>query len=392
MVRMARVAVAVAALVVLLTSFGQDALAQLPPAPIPVGPAGPPPDRAVIAPPRGQPGPGGGLVVVPPDLAAPDSSPLQPGFPAPPPRPIPPPGPIVGAPPIIMPPPPPVPPPPPMKDGKWTDRANCPSLQEGWFGDVELDLIGLHIKNRLIEHVTIDNQFVDTVHLPTASLDWTVSPRFAVGYRLPSNGGELTAAFRFIQTDGTGTVHNFDDGGDGNLRSSLNVDVVDLAYGASFFSPGPYWDVRWRLGVRMTDVFFDSQAFDGFLEKRTTNQFIGIGPLGSLEAWRRLDVPGLAVFGRLEGSVPVGSIHQGFEEVLTFSPGHQIGGATSQRQTQAVPTLQFDLGLGWTPPTKHYLRLSGGYHLEQWWDLGSVNDSNANLTSQGLFLRGEFSY
>jgi hypothetical protein len=389
MVRMARIAVLVTALGALLTTLGTTTLAQeLPPAPIPVLPPGS--DGSTVAPRIGPPSHGGVRVAAPAPLVIPASQPIDPGNPPPPPRPIPSVGPVVDATPVIVPPPPPVPPPP-MTDSPWIDRVSGPPLEPGWFGDVELDLIGLHIKNRLIENVSVDSFFEDAVHLPTASLGWTVSPRFEVGYRLPGNGGELTAAYRFIRTDGTGTVHNFDDGGDGRLNSSLSVDVVDLAYGASLFSPAPYWDVRWRLGLRMTDVFFDSQASDGFLEKRTTNHFIGMGPLGSLEAWRRLDVPGLAVFGRLEGAVPVGSIHQGFEEVLTF-PRHQIGGATSQRQTQAVPTLQFDVGLGWTPPTYHFVRFSGGYHLEQWWDLGSVNDSNANLTSQGLFLRGEFSY
>jgi hypothetical protein len=389
MVRLERFTAFMVALTGLLAPFGTATLAQdLPAAPIPVVPSGPPPDGSAIAPPRGKSGSAGVTVAAPPYLPAPNSSPIPPGSPPPPP----PPGPVVGTPPVLVPPPPPVPPPPLFQDGHWNDLANCPPVEPGLFGDIELDVVGPHIKNRLTENVTLAPGFVDTVHLPTASLDWTFSPRFELGYRLPGNGGEFTAAYRFLISDGQAFLPGFADGFGGTLKSNLNLEVVDLQYGAGWFSPAPYWDVKWRLGIRMVDVFFDSTACNEFLEQRTTNHFIGIGPLGSLEAWRRLDLPGLALVGKLEGSVPVGSIHQGFEEVLTLGPGNQIGGATSQRQTQAVPTLGLDLGVGWTPPWKHYVRFSTGYHLEQWWDLGLVNDSRANLTTQGLFFKGEFSY
>ena len=39
-----------------------------------------------------------------------------------------------------------------------------------------------------------------------AQLDWTVSPRFELGYRLPSGFGELDVAFRFLMTQGSGST------------------------------------------------------------------------------------------------------------------------------------------------------------------------------------------
>jgi hypothetical protein len=348
----------------------------LPPAPIPAIPEGDRQDAAAVAQPH--------------TIPAQESV-----LPAPPPRPlvvplspVPPSGPVVGSPPILMPPPPPEPLP--ATPGHWDDRPNYPPA--GWFADFELDVVGPHVKDRLIADVPITHNVIDTVHLPMASLDWTGSPRFELGYRFPNNGGQFTGVYRFLATEGRATIPNFDDELLANLHSRLEFNVLDFAYGGGLFSPGSASDLQWSLGARLAQAFFDSRASDGFRSVRTSDHFIGVGPLGALEWWRRLETPGLSIFGRLEGSIPVGSIHQGFEEIFHLSKVDKIGGATSQRQTQAVPTLCFDLGLGWTPQWAHYSRLSFGYHLERWWELGEVNDSSADLTSQGLFFKGEFSY
>ena len=38
-----------------------------------------------------------------------------------------------------------------------------------------------------------------------ATLNWTVSPRFEAGYRLPSGFGEIDVSYRFLLTEGAGT-------------------------------------------------------------------------------------------------------------------------------------------------------------------------------------------
>jgi hypothetical protein len=304
---------------------------------------------------------------------------------------VPPNGPVFGQPPILMPPPPPEPLPPPLAPpDRWGARPNYPP--PGWFARIEIDVVGPHVKNRLIEDVPFANGLFDTVHVPMASLDWTGSPSFETGYRFADNGGQFSAVYRFLTTDGRATLSDFDFGALTMLHSRLDFNIIDLAYGSGLIEPGPYCDVQWRLGVRVAQAFFDSRAENVFREVRTSNHFIGAGPLGSVEWWRRLEVPGLAVYGRLEGAVPIGSIHQGFEEVFHLSRTSNLGGALSQRQTQATPTLSLDFGLGWTPNWSRFARFSFGYHLERWWELGDVNDSTADLTTQGLFFKGEFSY
>lgn len=362
----------------------------LPPAPIPVVPPGPPLDTA--PPPRAVPGPGP-LPAVPPGApvaGAPANLPPPPLI-VPPPI-VPPAGPVVGAPPILVPPPPPPGAPggpAPLPADPWAGRVHV--APPGWFGEVELDLVGPHIKNRLMADVAVTDNFTDTVHLPTASLDWTLSPLFRVGYRFANNAGEFSAAYRFLTTDGRATLPDLGGFGLAGLNSHLDFNVVDLDYGSGNLAAGPYWDIQWRLGLRLADAYFNSRAGNEFEIVQTSNSFFGVGPHGGVQAWRRLDVPGLAVYGRLEGAIPVGDIRQCFSETLVVEDGN-VTGVLRQRQTQAVPMLTFELGAGWVPPWSPFTRWTAGYYLERWWGLGEIGDSHADLTVQGLFLRGEIGF
>jgi hypothetical protein len=378
---------AAAASAMLFAGTQSPAQQTLPPAPIPAVPSGPGLDATLIVPPRA-PEPT-------PPHAYPDSTSLLPlvrqGPPVVPPGPAPPNGPVGGPPPLLMPPPPPEPlPRPPAVEGRWYDRCNYPP--SGWFAGIQIDVVGPHVKNRLVEDVPFSNGLVDTVHLPSASLDWTASPRFELGYRFAGNAGQFSAVYRLLSTDGRATMSDFDPGTVTTLHSSLEFNVLDLAYGSGYFAPGPYCDLQYSIGVRIAQAFFDSRAEDVIREVRTSNHFFGAGPLAALEWQRRLNVPGLAVYSRLEGAVPLGRIHQGFEEVFKLSNNTNFGSALSQHQTQAIPTLSFDFGLGWTPQWSRFSRFSAGYHIERWWELGEVNNSSADVTTQGFFFKGEFSY
>jgi hypothetical protein len=55
--------------------------------------------------------------------------------------------------------------------------------------------------------------------------------------------------------------------------------------------------------------------------------------------------------------------------------------------------LTFITGVSYSPPSQaRWLRFTLGYQFEQWWDLGNVNGSHADLTYQGLIFRGEFTF
>src|SRR5262245_54122206 len=55
----------------------------------------------------------------------------------------------------------------------------------GWYGNVEVGFLGVHLKNRLLDHLIITDTRTDAVQVRGAPLDWTAAPRFEVGYRVP---------------------------------------------------------------------------------------------------------------------------------------------------------------------------------------------------------------
>jgi hypothetical protein len=358
-----------------LTAQAQDASPALPLAPVPVVPSSPPAN----SPPE----------LVPPPAAA--------QTPAPAPSPLPPPGPG----PVYVPPPGPgyvpLPPPPlvypyPEPRRPWLDQPPAPL--PGFVFNLDFDLVGVHIRNHLQAPVVTDSSGTAyLVQLPGASLDWTGSPRFELGYRFPQGCGEFLISYRFLGTEGRDTLAGFDlDGSDVPLHSRLNMNVVDLDYATPEFSPIAHWKAQGRIGARIATVYFDSLANGYYIDAESSNNYVGGGPHFGLDAWRLLDVPGLAFFTRLDGAVLFGRVHQSYELDYVNPDGSVSGGATDVNHTQTVPILSFLAGLSWTPCRYHWSRYSLGYVIEQWWDVGHAGASNADLISQGLFIRAEFTF
>jgi hypothetical protein len=273
-----------------------------------------------------------------------------------------------------------------------------PNRPPGWFGGIEADLVWPHIKNRVTGSVMIDD-FIDTLHLPTASLDFTGSPKIILGYRLPPGFGEFTASYRSIVTEGTRNVEDLEPLGDSFLKSRLNVNAVDLDYGTqeiplSFDSRPALWDFKFDVGARIAGVYFDSTSQGVIFHEHTSNNFFGAGPHVALQLQRHLaDYPGISLFARIETAVVIGRIHQVFQESASFDGTPIFGGSNSQSGDRAVPVLGFQAGASWTPVHNwRWLQFSGGYTFEQWWDVGKVGGSSADLTSQGIFLRTELHF
>jgi hypothetical protein len=261
----------------------------------------------------------------------------------------------------------------------------------GLFGAVEISALAPHFANHLVGAVPIGG-ITDVIHTPPTDLGWTGSPRFELGYRLPDNRGEFLVSYRTVVADNNGVQPGFDVSGDALLRSRLNFNDVDLDYGWRLVGPGSPWDVAWRAGVRVAAVYYDALAVGQVVEQRSTNNFVGAGPHGGLDVWRRIDGTGLSVFGRLEAAVVIGNISQSFQEEVNIPGGPLVGGASRVNQVQGVPVLSFQLGLGFTPQDHDHLRLAAGYQFERWWYIGAANGSEGELTTQGLFFRAEFNY
>jgi hypothetical protein len=273
----------------------------------------------------------------------------------------------------------------------------------GWYAAIEMDVVKPHIKNRLVAPVTVAG-FTSPFGLATAELAWTVAPRFELGYRLPDELGEFVVSYRFLVSEGClcecweDDLVSYHD----RLKSRLDLNVIDLNYAHREYGLGPAWDMKWRIGVRLANLFFDSRRTIQFTDletdfafqvgERVSNYFFAAGPHVGLDLWRRFGGSGLAAFGRVEGALVVGRINQGFEETFAFSDFLAVGGATSVHQTQAIPTLNVQAGLGWLPSRWPWLRFTAGYQYEHWWYVGQAGDSSAELWDQGVFLRAEYKY
>jgi hypothetical protein len=267
----------------------------------------------------------------------------------------------------------------------------------GCFGSLEMEIAAAHVKNRLRNVVSLGGAAPDTVHLPSAELDWTVAPRFDLGYRLPAGFGELVLSYRFLSTDGSEDVTTAD--GPANLRSRLDLNMIDFDYASREFSLWPDWNMKWRFGGRLTYLFFDSHETEAFAEalagsgifdRGVSNSYVGFGPHSGLELARRLNDWGFLLVGRIDGAILLGRIRQGFFETSAVG----AAGETRISSSQAVPMLNTQAGIGWQAPACPDLQLFLGYEYEYWWNVGrlSISSSRGEMSNQGICLRAEFHF
>jgi hypothetical protein len=267
-----------------------------------------------------------------------------------------------------------------------------PDGPPGWFFAADLAVLRPRVRNRLAAVVTFPGGFEEVVALPEPGQDTTVSPRLEAGYRLAGGLGDLLLAYRLIDSEGSGLLVGFDPFGIVPLRSRLNLNVLDFDYASREWAPAPHWDMKWRVGARLANSFYDVLAEGPFLAQRASSHFIGAGPHLGLGLHRHLPLPGWSVYLQTEGALVIGRVHQGYEETMTFPDGPRVGSATSIDHTHAVPTLGGQLGVAWMPAGWQGWRFSLGYQYEHWWYLGTTELSQLELGAQGLFLRGEYRY
>jgi hypothetical protein len=263
----------------------------------------------------------------------------------------------------------------------------------GFYAGLEIDLLFPELHGWLSGPVTVAG-FPDTVTLTSAHFNWTGSPRIEIGYRLADNWGALAASYRAVVAQGHRTIDDFDPAGPGFETSRLNMNVVDLDYLSPAYDPAPFWAFSWRAGVRIAAIYFDHRVQGEIGELSASNNFIGAGPHFGLELGRTLDlIPGLALNAKIDGAVVIGGITQSFDETILIPGGPAVGGASRFSGSQAAPVFTFSVGLTYTPPNwPQWARFGFGYQFEYWWDIGTHGDSRGDLSTQGLYFRGEFNF
>ncbi len=262
----------------------------------------------------------------------------------------------------------------------------------GWFAAAEVDILGPKLRNRLVNNVNVAGMFTDTVQLPSAPLSWLAAPRVELGYRFAQGAGAVMASYYGVNTCGCATIADVDPLGGARLHSRLETNVVDIDYGNEEFTLGDRWLVSWRVGARISQAFFDSQATGQILQQHTGNFYLGAGPHAGLDLRRRLGASPWQLLGRIEAGGNIGRLTQNFEETFSAAGVPFIGGATKVSVIQWVPNMRVMAGLGWTPRPNGAFTFSGGYLFDGWWYLGEAQGSSATLTLNGVFLRGEWRY
>ena len=254
----------------------------------------------------------------------------------------------------------------------------------GWFGGAEIQVVKPHLINRLKNDVQNSAQRSQgtstTVALPSAPLDWTVAPRFFVGYRLPSGFGEFAVAYRYLATVGSAGVRGVD--GPASLHSRLAFNMIDLDYSSRQLNLGHSWDMKWTFGFRILSLFFDSRsdqplaqaaAGSGIYQEREFNNLVGLGPHTALDMARHLGDSGWALRLRTDFSSQFDWINTGFFTRSTSRgpAGQPLAGQSYLFGHQNSPIINIQAGLSWQPSRFSSTRFFLGYQYENFWALSS---------------------
>jgi hypothetical protein len=267
-----------------------------------------------------------------------------------------------------------------IQDWTWLPRT--------FFADKEIDIMKPHLKAALIGPADFPGGAMDSVHPPTATLNWAGAARIEVGWFLPPSLGYFAVTYRGFADDGRQTVTALD-GVPYALRTRLDLNQIAFDYGTAPYSFAPRWFVGGRLGMAAANVYFDNVAVSKPQTLDASNNFYGAGPHLRLDVWREFNLlPGLALFAQPDLMVLVGRVQQHFRESDTFF-GTTIAGSSFQRRTQTVPVFTLRAGLSYTPQELSHWRFMVGYEFEDWWSVGQVPEqpSRGQFYSNGIFLR-----
>jgi hypothetical protein len=298
---------------------------------------------------------------------------------------------------------PPLGPPPPDLERpyfQWDPILDPPQWgRPGWFGGVQFDLIHPHIQRRLV-HGATDNTVTTkpnmqqvNVAIGAAPLNWTVAPRFEVGYRLPSGFGQFTVAERFFSTQGADVT--LGPNGPGTRTSRLGTSYTDFDYGSREYTPWANWSMQGRVGMRLAYADIDSQFFESFAKaaagngvlaarQRTTTE--SIGPHFRVELDRRFGESGFSFVNKLDYAATFGRLHQTWAASTINPSGRPDRGILHRNPFQNIPILNYQVGLGWQPPRYPNVRFFVGYVYEAWWNTETNANANGGLgAGKGMF-------
>jgi Legionella pneumophila major outer membrane protein precursor len=208
------------------------------------------------------------------------------------------------------------------------------------------------------------------------NLDWTVAPRFTLGYRF-EHGGSVLLSYRNLTSQAT-----FFDFADAlSQRVRLNANWLDLTYLSRNYVLGPHLRWQWETGVRSAYLYSDVRNQWPDYVGTVRDTFGGAGPHAGVRfAWWFGD-SGWSLFGRLDGAVLFGGTRENGSAFAQDDLGNVIPWAGSRTCHCGVVDGRFELGLGYVVPTRRWLRLDVGFQTEvfSWQDI--------TFSDRGPFVR-----
>jgi hypothetical protein len=317
----------------------------------------------------------------------------------------PPPPPFAGPPiqpssPLTFAPVPPAPPPPPALDPgpDGFGPLGSVSANQGFFFDAEIKVVFPNLKYTATNDMPLPLTGA-TLNVPTKSLSTTVVPTLEAGYRLGDCLGLFAASYSFLNTDGSGTVNI--GGIDNAVRTSVSINTLDLDYGTMPYEFAPRYTYSWRLGARVSDIYFKTNARAGQFFEGASSDFFGAGPHARLDLERRIVlIPGLSLFGRIDGAVLIGQVRQNYRLEAPDGFGNVVVDSANVRRSQAVPELDLQLGLSYVVQAVPGLKFTAGYDFMAIYNAGRLGESTngavsrtrGELTTNGVFLRGQYDF
>jgi hypothetical protein len=262
------------------------------------------------------------------------------------------------------------------------------------FARVETVVVFPHLSSVLAAPVQLGaNGPTSTVVVRNAHLDTSVSPLFEFGsLRFGPGYGEVIFRYQFLATDGTDMVPAFDGPGAGFRHSRLDMQRFSLDYIRNDCSLGSRTRLSWELGARLQIVFFDTQEQTLLSSQEARNYFFGAGPEAAFSMTHTLSSE-MSLFGRFDTAMVLGyNTAQNFTAATTDPIAGSLSGTASQQSTQFSPTFKVQAGIAWCPLEMPVCHWRVGYQFEQWYGLGRVANSHANLNAQGVFLSCELSF
>jgi hypothetical protein len=258
-----------------------------------------------------------------------------------------------------------------------------------------------NLKNQLTTPSTFTGPAGNAITLPQAPLDWVGVPLLSVGYRLGQGAGEFRFSYRLLASAGNEQLLGLDPPVPAQLRSRLDVQTIDLDYiTQEYISEGAdisrffFRDLRAGVGMRVASAFFDSHAVGTTItDTHVSSSMGGVGPRAFLELHQDLGGTDFQFYTRVAASGVLGPIRQQFTQTVQGTTGPENGYFDTHNQNNGIGILQAEAGFSWEPERlARRLRVTAAYSWERWWNFGRTNDSNAELTLQGLLLRAEYKY